>query len=78
LKHPTVRLLVEYPLGYVRALFRSPLTGGQRVRCLWQLTRWMTSRVVPPSMRRQDTPVEQVGEIVSVSMMVAGQNGRVA
>jgi glycosyltransferase involved in cell wall biosynthesis len=78
LKHPTVRLLVEYPLGYVRALFRSPLTGGQRARCLWQLTRWMTSRVVPPSMRRQDTPVEQVGEIVSVSMMVAGQNGRVA
>jgi hypothetical protein len=38
----------------------------------------MTSRAVPPSMRQQDTPVEQVSEVVSVSKVVAGQSGRIA
>jgi len=76
LRHPVVRLLAEYPLGYVRALFRSPLTGAERVRCLGHLVRWMASRTVPPSRRRQDTPVEQVDEVVSVAMVVAGQGGR--
>jgi hypothetical protein len=76
LRHPTIRLLAEYPLGYVRMLFRAPLTGAERLRCLGHLVRWMASRVVPPSRRRQHTPVEQVDEIVSVALVVAGQEGR--
>ena len=75
-RHPVIRLLAEYPLGYVRALVRSPLTGMDRIRCLGHLFYWMASRVVPSSLRRTDTPVEDVDEVVSVATVVAGQGGR--
>jgi glycosyltransferase involved in cell wall biosynthesis len=77
-RHPLVRLLAEYPLGYVRALVRAPLSTADRLRCFGQLGRWLISRAVRAALRQQDTPVEQTDEVVSVAAVVAGQGWRIA
>lgn len=46
-RHPMVRLLGEYVLGFVTAIWRAPLTPAQRLRCYLELVRWLTSHVNP-------------------------------
>jgi glycosyltransferase involved in cell wall biosynthesis len=43
-RHPTVRLLVEYALGYVAAIRRAPLSPTDKLQCCRYLAEWMTSR----------------------------------
>lgn len=47
LRHPVVRLLVEYVCGYTRHIRRAPLTARARLACLLALTAWLVSRTTP-------------------------------
>ena len=57
LRHPTVRLLGEYVLGYVRAIQHAPIKPEQRAACYRDLTIWIL-RHLNPMHRRQllDSP----------------------
>ncbi len=46
LRHPTIRLVAEYMLGYLGAIARAPLPVGERIACYRHLARWMSSRAV--------------------------------
>lgn len=52
LRHPVVRLLIEYVWGYVRAVQRAPISPADRLRCYGHLACWMASRSLPGSSRR--------------------------
>jgi glycosyltransferase involved in cell wall biosynthesis/O-antigen/teichoic acid export membrane protein len=52
LRHPLVRLHVEYLWGYVRAIQRAPLSPLDRLRCYGHLIRWTASRILPGAARR--------------------------
>jgi O-antigen/teichoic acid export membrane protein/glycosyltransferase involved in cell wall biosynthesis len=52
LRHPLVRLHVEYLWGYVRAIQRAPLSPLDRLRCYGHLVRWAASRTLPGAARR--------------------------
>lgn len=52
LRHPLVRLHVEYLWGYVRAIQRAPLSPLDRLRCYGHLVRWAASRALPGAARR--------------------------
>jgi glycosyltransferase involved in cell wall biosynthesis len=45
--NPTVRLHLEYLLGFVTAIRRAPLSPGERARCLAEVARWLLSRTRP-------------------------------
>lgn len=44
LKYPTVRLLLEYPLGYMVAIRSAPLSRADRHQCYRDLGRWVAGR----------------------------------
>ncbi|SFA98259.1 Glycosyl transferase family 2 [Amycolatopsis marina] len=46
-RHPTVRLLGEYVLGFIGTIRRAPLTSAQRRECYRYLAQWLVSRAVP-------------------------------
>ena len=46
-RHPLVRLLGEYILGFVSAIRRAPLSGRDRRRCGWVLFLWLLSHANP-------------------------------
>jgi glycosyltransferase involved in cell wall biosynthesis len=54
LKHPTVRLVGEYLLGYVDAIRRAPIPASEKRECYRHLARWSldrtTSKVLPREM----------------------------
>jgi glycosyltransferase involved in cell wall biosynthesis len=52
LRHPMIRLLVEYIGGYVGAIRRAPLSPSDRLRCYGHLLRWVASRALPGASRR--------------------------
>lgn len=47
LRHPTVRLLAEYVLGYVSAIHRAPISRSQRAACYRDLTIWIARHANP-------------------------------
>jgi glycosyltransferase involved in cell wall biosynthesis len=51
LRHPTARLVAEYPLGYVRAIRRAPLSSRERHDCYHWLARWAAARALPAARR---------------------------
>jgi glycosyltransferase involved in cell wall biosynthesis len=51
LRHPLIRLYVEYIWGYVAAIRRAPLSSADRQRCYRYLTRWLASRFLPVVLR---------------------------
>ena len=56
-RHPMVRLLGEYVLGFVTALMRAPLRPADRLRCSWELVGWLLHHVDPTYRRRMvDSP----------------------
>lgn len=46
-RHPMVRLLGEYVLGFVTAIWRAPLSPRDRLRCYLTFVGWLTSHVNP-------------------------------
>ncbi len=46
LRHPALRLYVEYLLGYCSAIRRAPLSRADRRECYGLLARWVSSRAV--------------------------------
>ncbi|MGK4594721.1 glycosyltransferase family 2 protein [Amycolatopsis sp. w19] len=79
LRHPMVRLLGEYVLGYVKAIRNAPISGAEKRECFRYLRQWMLNRAGNPAMGRM--PVQAEAEVgpreVSVASVVAGQEGRV-
>jgi glycosyltransferase involved in cell wall biosynthesis len=55
LRHPVIRLLLEYLWGYVAAIRRAPLSRSERLRCYGHLARWAASRSLPGASRRIGT-----------------------
>jgi glycosyltransferase involved in cell wall biosynthesis len=46
-RHPAVRLVGEYLLGYVAAIRRAPITTKDRVRCVTELAVWIAGHANP-------------------------------
>lgn len=80
LRHPTVRLLAEYVIGFVHAVRHAPLSSTQRRRCYGQLALWFASRAVqlrtrPPSDSASShrAPTELDAATTTVDAVVAGR-----
>jgi glycosyltransferase involved in cell wall biosynthesis/O-antigen/teichoic acid export membrane protein len=52
LRHPLIRLHVEYFWGYLGAIRRAPLSPLDRLRCYRHLAYWAASRALPGASRR--------------------------
>jgi glycosyltransferase involved in cell wall biosynthesis len=80
LRHPMVRLLVEYVWGFVAAIRRAPISDAERRRCYGHLARWMASRALPGSSQRMEDrpPVHVDPTVLSVDAIVAGREWRSA
>ena len=78
LRHPMVRLLGEYVLGYVNAIRRAPISSAEKRECFRHLRQWAFNRAGNPAMGRM--PAQPEAELgprrVSVTGVVAGQEGR--
>jgi glycosyltransferase involved in cell wall biosynthesis len=61
-RHPLVRLVGEYLLGYVGAIRRAPISAKDRLRCGKELTVWIAGHVSPMQRERPlespDPPVQ--------------------
>jgi glycosyltransferase involved in cell wall biosynthesis len=71
-RHPVVRLLGEYILGFISAIRRAPLTPGERLRCGRELAIWVLRHLDPsyrsrmadspdPALRRGGTSADPDG-----------------
>jgi polysaccharide pyruvyl transferase WcaK-like protein/glycosyltransferase involved in cell wall biosynthesis len=52
LRHPVLRLHLEYVLAYLAAILGAPITWADRLRCLRHVGAWLTSRVLPGQLDR--------------------------
>jgi glycosyltransferase involved in cell wall biosynthesis len=85
--HPTVRLLAEYVLGYVRAIERAPISRAERLECYSHLLGWLGSRsapalgravrggvmAVPAGAYASAVVSDAIGPTVSLDTIVAGR-----
>jgi glycosyltransferase involved in cell wall biosynthesis len=78
LRHPTVRLLSDYVLGFVGAIRRAPLSRADRNECYRHLASWIGSRARPHRTHRVEdrAPVDTSAESFVVDAIVAGRDGR--
>ena len=51
-RHPAVRLLVEYVLGYVAVIRRAPISRSEQLRCTLDLTVWVLGHFNPLRARK--------------------------
>jgi glycosyltransferase involved in cell wall biosynthesis len=51
LRHPAVRLYVEYLWAYVRAIRKAPLSASDQRECYAHFAHWMVSRTLPVARR---------------------------
>jgi glycosyltransferase involved in cell wall biosynthesis len=58
-RHPLVRLVGEYLLGYLGAIWRAPLTPAERLRCGGELALWIARHANPMRRRPQKVVVRQ-------------------
>jgi glycosyltransferase involved in cell wall biosynthesis len=75
LRNPTVRLLAEYPLAYVEAIRRAPLSASERRECYQDLLLWVGQKVrgrrgVQPGQQPR-RPLPPPAATVSVDNVVA-------
>ena len=77
LLHPVPRLVVEYPLNYLSAIRRAPLSTADKRECFGHLARWMADRALPRGPRLVDIgPVRRADpnqDLVPISELVAGR-----
>lgn len=80
LRHPTARLLAEYPWGYVKAIQRAPLSPADRQQCYRYLAQWITNRAARRVVKKyqpiRDQPEAYIQQPLSVHLVVAGQEKR--
>lgn len=78
LRHPTVRLLGEYVLGFVSAIRRAPITPAERAECYRYLRQWLVSRARPGAGERIEDRAPVTGDELSLTVdsVVAGRDGR--
>ena len=50
-RHPVVRLIGEYLLGYVSAIWRAPIRSIDRLRCTRELAVWLVRHATPTRIR---------------------------
>ncbi|MDN5749167.1 MAG: glycosyltransferase family 2 protein [Pseudonocardia sp.] len=50
-RHPVIRLLAEYPWGYIRAIHSAPLRWREKVACYGHLAGWLVRRTVRSATR---------------------------
>jgi glycosyltransferase involved in cell wall biosynthesis len=63
-RHPTIRLVVEYLMGYVWAIRRAPLSHAERRACYRELVAWMADRALNSVVPR---PLESLDRYPSVA-----------
>jgi glycosyltransferase involved in cell wall biosynthesis len=51
LRHPLIRLYVEYVIALFGAVWRAPLSVAERARCAREVTRWFLARLRPGRVR---------------------------
>jgi glycosyltransferase involved in cell wall biosynthesis len=76
LRHPIVRLLGEYILGYESAIRRAPLSTSDRRACYRALAEWLTTRARHDKAewgRVGELPTAHIDRRISVANVVAGQ-----
>ena len=56
LRHPTVRLVGEYLLGYVRAIQRAPISASDKRECYRYLAEWGLDRATSKVVRKEKIP----------------------
>jgi glycosyltransferase involved in cell wall biosynthesis len=47
LRHPLVRLYLEYVAGFLGAVWRAPLSVPERIRCSYEVAAWLVGRLRP-------------------------------
>ena len=80
LRHPIVRLYMEYFWSYIAAIHRAPLTSAERRECYRIFTSWLVGRarpVVGRTIRREGVPnvwsiLDEIPEI-PIGSIVAGR-----
>ncbi|NKQ55746.1 glycosyltransferase family 2 protein [Amycolatopsis sp. K13G38] len=77
LRHPMVRLLGEYVLGFVGAIRRAPLSAAERTECYRYLLEWATSRARGGGGERIEDRAPVDFQEFSIDDIVAGREGRV-
>jgi glycosyltransferase involved in cell wall biosynthesis len=76
-RHPMVRLLGEYVLGFVGAIQRAPLSAADRRECYRYLVEWLIARARPGSGERiEDRPPVDFTDF-DLDELVPGRQGRV-
>lgn len=82
LRHPLVRLYVEYLWGYIAAVRRAPLSTMDQRECYRYLAQWLAARAAPVARRTvsggalasaDPAPLAEPG--FSINAMVAGRQG---
>jgi polysaccharide pyruvyl transferase WcaK-like protein/glycosyltransferase involved in cell wall biosynthesis len=79
-RHPLVRLMGEYLLGYLGAIWRAPLAPAERLRCGKELVLWIADHANP---RRRRQPLQSQDQVVEDShlaerMTAAGLSSEVS
>ena len=57
LLHPTVRLVGEYLLGYVRAIHGAPISASDKRECYRYLAQWALDRTTSKVVPREEVPI---------------------
>jgi glycosyltransferase involved in cell wall biosynthesis len=58
LRHPMVRLYVEYIVGFLTVIRRAPLSRADRYRCYGHVARWMLSHLRPGGARHLEESLD--------------------
>ena len=51
-RYPLLLLYIEYLLGFFTAVARAPISSREKLRCYYEVARWLTSRAQPSRARR--------------------------
>jgi len=79
-RHPTIRLVAEYLLGFAGAIRRAPLSPADRMACYRELTGWITDRAVSSVVHRPVEPLDRypslanINHAASVRFVASGHN----
>jgi glycosyltransferase involved in cell wall biosynthesis len=71
-RHPVVRLLAEYILGYLRVIHRAPISRADRLRCYRDLMVWIAGHADP---RRKRKLADSPDPAVQARVAAAGPEG---
>ncbi|MEX0429541.1 glycosyltransferase [Nocardioides sp. DS6] len=90
LRHPMLRLYLEYVAAYLLAIHDAPLGRLERLRCLRALAGWFASRLVPgrrharaaasvdPAVRARDLPTREAIRVTAFGYLGIGNQGNEA